>query len=146
MNEPRQVDKGVLVNPARWALAGYVTLAAAYYGQILKILPPVICPLKWIAHVPCPGCGATRAFLLTLQGQWLGALKINPMGFFLAFAAVLIFPGVVVLNFYPHVAHRWANTAKRACGTWWFRGLFLALVGGTWGWVFYQHLRGAFHY
>jgi len=146
MNELRQVDKGVPVNPARWLLAGYAVMALWLYGQILKILPAVVCPLKIFAHVPCPGCGATRACLLTLQGQWRAAFSINPLGFFLACAGGVGLPVIAVLCFLPGPAHRLGIGLKKACGTWAFRvGLMLTVIG-TWAWVLHQHFQGAIRY
>ena len=30
----------------------------------------VVCPSKLIYHIPCPGCGMTRATLLVIHGHW----------------------------------------------------------------------------
>lgn len=37
-----------------------------------------VCPSKLIYHIPCPGCGVTRATLLLLHGHLLDAIKLNP--------------------------------------------------------------------
>lgn len=42
----------------------------------------VLCPLKRLTGIPCPTCGATRAVLTLVQGQFVGALQINPLVIF----------------------------------------------------------------
>lgn len=37
------------------------------------------CPLARIAHVPCPGCGLTRATLALLRGDISTALSLHPL-------------------------------------------------------------------
>ena len=38
----------------------------------------VVCPSKRLFHIPCPGCGITRATHLWFQGNFLPALALNP--------------------------------------------------------------------
>lgn len=38
----------------------------------------MVCPTKWLFHIPCPGCGMTRAANLLLNGDIVGALRMNP--------------------------------------------------------------------
>ncbi|MBS7409979.1 MAG: DUF2752 domain-containing protein, partial [Muribaculaceae bacterium] len=37
-----------------------------------------ICPSKLIFHIPCPGCGMTRALILLCHGQFVSAIALNP--------------------------------------------------------------------
>ena len=37
-----------------------------------------VCPSKLIYHIPCPGCGVTRATLLLLKGHVADSLTMNP--------------------------------------------------------------------
>ncbi|MGM9802166.1 MAG: DUF2752 domain-containing protein [Candidatus Limisoma sp.] len=37
-----------------------------------------ICPSKLIFHIPCPGCGITRALILLCHGQFVSAIALNP--------------------------------------------------------------------
>jgi hypothetical protein len=50
--------------------------------QFFGFLPEVftICPLKSIAGIPCPGCGTTRAGIAFLNGHFIEAFLINPVG------------------------------------------------------------------
>ena len=36
-----------------------------------------VCPFNYYFHIPCPGCGMTRAFKLILQGNILESLRYN---------------------------------------------------------------------
>lgn len=38
----------------------------------------IVCPTKLIFHIPCPGCGITRATLLVLNGHIREAFLLNP--------------------------------------------------------------------
>ena len=40
----------------------------------------VLCPMKRLLGVPCPSCGTTRAFILALRGDFLGAFTLQPLG------------------------------------------------------------------
>lgn len=56
-----------------------------------------ICPSKWIYHLPCPGCGVTRATLLWFNGRVFEAMRLNPNSL-LAVLFVLLYPIAVVLS------------------------------------------------
>lgn len=38
----------------------------------------VLCPTRLLFHIPCPGCGMTRALNLLLGGDVVGAVTMNP--------------------------------------------------------------------
>lgn len=38
----------------------------------------IVCPSKLIYHIPCPGCGITRATLMFLHRDFIGAFRMNP--------------------------------------------------------------------
>ncbi|MCQ2312197.1 MAG: DUF2752 domain-containing protein [Paludibacteraceae bacterium] len=59
----------------------------------------VVCPSKLIFHVPCPGCGVTRAVLLALHGQVIEALCFNPnvifaLGFIFLYPILILYDGL----------------------------------------------------
>jgi hypothetical protein len=58
-----------------------------------------VCPTKLVWHVPCPGCGLTRASSLLLEGNFADAIKMNPNIIIVAPAAIL-FPIVYVVLFH----------------------------------------------
>ena len=37
------------------------------------------CPVSHFLHVPCPGCGMTRAYLCLLRLDMAGAFRMHPM-------------------------------------------------------------------
>lgn len=54
-----------------------------------------LCPTKAIFGIPCPGCGITRAIMLSLKGELIAALQLNPnialAWILIPFAPVLVF-------------------------------------------------------
>lgn len=38
------------------------------------------CPIKLLFGLSCPGCGLSRAVLLCAQGDFLGAIRVHPLG------------------------------------------------------------------
>jgi len=67
------------------------------------VFPP--CPLHATTGIWCPGCGATRASYLLLQGDVAGALHFNAMWVLLA----------------PFVVYQVASFAAEAFGIRWLR-------------------------
>lgn len=51
----------------------------------------VLCPIKLVSTYPCPACGTTAACLEILEGNFLRAIYINPLGY-LALLALGILP------------------------------------------------------
>ena len=57
----------------------------------------IVCPTKIIWNIPCPGCGVTRATLLFLHGNIVGAIKMNP-NVLLSVLFIATFPIVAVIK------------------------------------------------
>jgi len=70
----RQMD-GLVQQPRRAALAALVWVAA--------LLPAALrwqqCGFARVFHIPCPGCGMTRAVTLLLAGDWRASLHMHPL-------------------------------------------------------------------
>lgn len=49
-----------------------------------------ICAVKNITGLPCPSCGSTRAILQLMDGNFLAAFLLNPIGIILSFLMVII--------------------------------------------------------
>lgn len=49
------------------------------------------CIIKSITHIPCPGCGMTRAFKLIIKGKLLQALSQNII-------SVPLFISIIIVN------------------------------------------------
>ncbi len=62
---------------------------------ILNLFNIRICPFFNLFHIPCPGCGMTRAFILLLQGNIIQSLKYNflliPLCIFIIIYLIIIF-------------------------------------------------------
>jgi hypothetical protein len=83
------------------------------------------CPLDAVGGLPCPGCGLTRGFVLTVHGEWRTAREVHPGA-----------PWIVGLAFAGAVAHgiaaaRGENSRLLRIGFRFGRTLFLAVVGYT---------------
>jgi hypothetical protein len=75
-----------------WLLAG---LAGAAGLAVLHVWFPsgdpatALCLSRRLLHLPCPGCGLTRAFAALAKGEWAAALRLHPLAPVLALEAVL---------------------------------------------------------
>jgi hypothetical protein len=80
--------------PARraWLLTGLTGLAGL---AVLHVWVPsndpamAVCLFRRLLHIPCPGCGLTRAFAHLAKGEWGAALRMHPMAPVLALEAIL---------------------------------------------------------
>jgi hypothetical protein len=54
--------------------------AAAQLALRAFHLPAMECPVPRLFHIPCPGCGLTRACLCLLRGQWRASLHMHAFG------------------------------------------------------------------
>lgn len=70
---PGEVDHEVL-----WASVGTLALAVSWLWLSMLGPPPVLCPFRTITGLPCPTCGATRAFAALFSGDLPGSLGYNP--------------------------------------------------------------------
>ena len=57
----------------------------------------IVCPSKLMYHIPCPGCGITRATLKFLQYDYIVAIKMNPNVVF-SVAYLILSPLVIILD------------------------------------------------
>jgi hypothetical protein len=75
-----------------WLLMGLAGLAGL---AVLHVWTPsndpatAICLSRRLLHLPCPGCGLTRAFAHLAKGEWGAALAAHPLAPVLALEAVL---------------------------------------------------------
>ena len=54
-------------------------LGIAIYYVTVHLLFGQFCPMMIFLHLPCPGCGMTRAFVLVLTGHWQQAWQLQPL-------------------------------------------------------------------
>jgi hypothetical protein len=75
-----------------WLLAGLAGLAGL---ALLHVWTPsndpatAICLSRRLLHLPCPGCGLTRAFAYLAKGEWPAAFSAHPLAPVLALEAIL---------------------------------------------------------
>jgi hypothetical protein len=76
----------------RWLLTGLAGLAGL---AVLHVWVPsgdpsgAICLSRRLLHIPCPGCGMTRAFAHLAKGEWGAALALHPLAPVVALEMVL---------------------------------------------------------
>ncbi len=61
-----------------------------------------VCPSKLLWHIPCPGCGVTRALLLILKGDILSGISLNPN----VILAVFYFLTIPILGIGELITHQ----------------------------------------
>jgi hypothetical protein len=58
---------------------------------------PVICPVRFLTGLPCPGCGLTRSWVYLAHGHWAEAWAAHPF-VILSMLAVITFVAVVAVR------------------------------------------------
>ena len=63
------------------AAGGVVALTAACFFSPDSIEDgPVICPVRRLTGLPCPGCGLTRSWVYLVHGWWRESFLAHPFG------------------------------------------------------------------
>lgn len=55
-------------------------LLGAFFFSHTEYSSPLVCPLRTLTGIPCPGCGLTRSFLAIAQGNFGEAVSYNILG------------------------------------------------------------------
>lgn len=92
-----------------------------------------VCPTKLLLHIPCPGCGTTRAAMLFLTGHCIDAVALNPnvlfaVIFLVAMPIVLIYDGITRRKMTVHLYKR----CERALRNKWILIAFFVVEAGIW--------------
>ena len=85
----------VLTTPARARRAAMFVAGIWIMASLPVVLGVSQCPVARFLHVPCPGCGMTRAIDMLLQGEVAASLRMHPLAvptalLQLAFAVVTV--------------------------------------------------------
>jgi hypothetical protein len=66
---------------------GYVWL---YFGlTLVENNSFEVCFIKQTTNIPCPSCGSTRSVISLLHGNFIDALKMNPLGYIVAMIMIV---------------------------------------------------------
>jgi hypothetical protein len=61
-----------------------VVSGAGVLAAVAMLLPLRLCLSAALLHIPCPGCGMTRAAFALLRGDWSAAFALHPLSIFIA--------------------------------------------------------------
>jgi hypothetical protein len=65
----------------RFAWSAALKTAALLFAVALVLGSGLVpCAFARVTHLPCPGCGSTRAVVALLHGDLAGVLHMNPLG------------------------------------------------------------------
>lgn len=78
-------------------LAGYIWLYFNFAYAGINHSEMEVCLIKHFTNIPCPSCGSTRSVISLTKGNFLEALKINPLGYILS-AIMLMAPIWIVID------------------------------------------------
>lgn len=106
------------IRDVKWA----VILLAAYF-VFGKYYLYSLCPVLTITGFPCPGCGLTRAGILLMRGDFVGAWGMHPFSYGVAGYGVVF---------------GWNRYVRKMRMGRWLRGVFIM---GLWGMVLYYVWR-----
>jgi hypothetical protein len=94
-----------------------VPAAVAAVIGVLVLVPgiPPLCPVRNLLHVPCPGCGFTRACTLAVHGHFGEATQIYPLWFVVAplVVYVLVKDGLTYVK-----TGKWGRTTTTGKARW----------------------------
>lgn len=66
----------------RWGILGFscTPLLGTYFYNKGHKLQFLVCPIRHLTGIPCPGCGMTRSFMAIGQGDWHQAVAEHLFG------------------------------------------------------------------
>ncbi|MFN4194331.1 MAG: DUF2752 domain-containing protein [Thermosynechococcus sp.] len=115
---------------SRWGFLGLT--AAPLVGAVLfnhTGTPSfLLCPLRAISGIPCPGCGLTRSFLAIARGDFENALRMHLFGpvLFLAFTVAAVFTAIELRTGRRLQRTPFHDINKRIQNWWWLGAIYLA--------------------
>ncbi len=105
------------------------SVLATFAALAMVFLPVPWCPWAAFAHVPCPGCGLTRATLAALQGDLRGSLLYHPL-------ALVMTPTVVIAVFRDLYGYArrgvWGEGHRGGRAMTWFAGIMAVAMITVW--------------
>ena len=96
----------------------------------LGFAPVTVCPMAAVLHLPCPGCGMTRAALSMLHGDLAQAIDYHPLAPILV-PLVSVYAIASAVSYIRHGTSR-LDAALLRPSTNFALGLLLILLLGLW--------------
>ena len=116
------------------SLAGFAWITYLHI-QGFNNCQPSVCMIKSITGIPCPSCGTSRSVMLIMEGNYLGALKINPLGFLISFLLLVCPVWVLVDTVMKRSSFlRFYHTMESIIRIKWVTILMITLVTANWIW------------
>jgi len=110
------------VNPKLRRLGVMFAFGAACAAVVLLSIP--VCPTAIILHIPCPGCGLSRASMALLRGDFARAFSIHPAVFIVVPVLGLYMLGQVATFVNPE----WTRLAKLLRNKWLERSIIAMMI------------------
>ena len=70
-------------------VVGYVWVYFISTKEFTENKSVEVCLIKRITNIPCPSCGASRSVISLIDGDFIGALNFNPIGYLVALIMVI---------------------------------------------------------
>lgn len=70
-------------------IAGYIWLFFGLRNFRTENKSVEVCLIKHVTNIPCPSCGSTRSIMYLTEGNFIEALRINPMGYIVLIIMIL---------------------------------------------------------
>ncbi len=79
-------------------IAGYIWLYFNLSKDYILGGQVEACLIKHVTNIPCPSCGTTRSVVSIVNGDFIAALALNPLGYLIALI-MLISPIWILIDF-----------------------------------------------
>lgn len=97
-----------------------------------------VCWFYNLTHIPCPGCGLTRAFICISHGDWTQAAHLNPFCFVWYFLALYFLLRPFFLKYFSLLSKPMDKLIK---SYFFFPSLVFSMFL-VWGWRIYPQIHG----
>jgi hypothetical protein len=127
----------LVISSAGYAWLGWNLFTHATHGDEHF----TVCMFKSLTGIPCPACGVTRSILSLMHADFSNAFLINPLGFFLL-AALIILPVWVSADLLKKANSffRFYIAAEKKLAQKVIALPAIVLISANWIWNIYKHL------
>lgn len=127
---------------SRHLVPGLLATAAIAVASVVRVedlaQAPVVCPLRLLTGIPCPGCGLTRSFVAFFHDGPAASFSLHPFGPLVVGLAAAVAAGWAVETVSPwrpldRAGAAWRSSRLLRAGAW----------GLAAGWIAWAVLRAA---